>query len=103
MKLVDVDATLPQSDMTKAVTLQLALQRRRARHGGERVLVEPPFELPHQLFGHERKSRVDIFRKARVECSGELDAVLEADGARAQPHRAFGGDVHRLAGACANR
>ena len=68
----------------------------RRHHHRPRRAVEPAQETVDRAFGHEGQARVHIFGKARVEGGREGDVALEADGARAQPQRAFGGDVDRV-------
>jgi len=93
---VHVHAALPQPHVLESLRFQLPLHGRRAGHGGDGAGVEPALDPPDQALGDERKAGMDIFGEAGVEGRGEFDAVLEADGARAEAHRALGRDMHRV-------
>ena len=85
---------MPQ--IVKAMRRHFALQafcRHHHRGGGA---VEPAQPAPDPFFRHQRKARIHIIGKAGVKGGGKGDAIFQADGARRQAQRAFGGDMHRI-------
>jgi len=82
--------------LRKSVRFELCFREGVGDHHGRCRPVEPAQDAVDELFRHEGKARMHIFREARVDDVGEGQSARAADGPRAQPDRAFRCDVNRI-------
>ena len=102
MEMFHVHPARPDAQIGEAMRRHFAPKAfGRHHHGGGRS-VKPAQPAIDQRFRNQGKARPHIFGKAGVERGGESDAVFQADGARAHPQGAFGGDMHRVGREIAN-